>query len=249
LDHESRNFDSEQHAAIGIDSNDEMSRKAGAARIYDFTNQEMVGQPAERIVPLDFQFDGRGLLPKLGPGERMGAFETVRLAKDGPSSPGPATTSLVRDEKGNVVDPLLIAREMSERKQLDEALRAANEAVRSTHAAADSANRAKKDHLVAVGHEMRAAIDSIGGFVDLLTRVGKLTSPQRRYIGLVKTANAALLAIVDDILNFSKVEGAQLDLELHPLFFGNPRGGGRSVTDGIVESGETGLISLKPLSS
>jgi signal transduction histidine kinase len=56
-----------------------------------------------------------------------------------------------------------------------------------------------------MSHEIRTPMTSISGFVDLLTTTGRLTSPQPRYIDLVKTANAALLTIVNDIRDFSKI--------------------------------------------
>jgi len=64
-----------------------------------------------------------------------------------------------------------------------------------------------------MSHEIRTPLTSISGFVDLLTRTGKLTRQQRRYIELVRVANVALLAIVNDILDFSKVEAGQVEIE------------------------------------
>ena len=69
-----------------------------------------------------------------------------------------------------------------------------------------------------MSHEIRTPLTSISGFVDLLARTGKLTRQQRRYVELVRTANAALLTIVNDILDFSKVEAGQLELERASLF-------------------------------
>ena len=110
--------------------------------------------------------------------------------------------------------------DITERKETEDALRSANEALRKANEVAqrlrieaENANRAKTDFLAVMSHEIRTPLTSISGFVDLLTRAGKLTRQQRRYVELVKIANAALLAIVNDILDFSKVEAGQLELE------------------------------------
>ena len=123
------------------------------------------------------------------------------------------TLSLLRDRLGNIVGVSTIARDISERKQIEEALRNANEAAQKARTDAESASRAMSEFLAVMSHEIRTPMTSISGFGDLLASTGTLTSQQRRYVELVKTANAALLTIVNDILDFSKVEAGRLELE------------------------------------
>jgi signal transduction histidine kinase len=127
------------------------------------------------------------------------------------------TLSLLRDRLGNIVGVSTIARDILERKQIEEALRNANEAAQKARTDAESASRAMSEFLAVMSHEIRTPMTSISGFGDLLASTGTLTSQQRRYVGLVKSANAALLTIVNDILDFSKVEAGQLELECLPL--------------------------------
>ena len=78
---------------------------------------------------------------------------------------------------------------------------------------AEAANRAKTEFLATISHEIRTPLMSIGGYADLITRTGRLSREHRRYIDLIQAANQALLTIVNDVLDFSKVEAGQLELQ------------------------------------
>jgi PAS domain S-box-containing protein len=106
-----------------------------------------------------------------------------------------------------------IMRDVTLRNLQARELRDAIEVAQQARVEAESASHAKTEFLAVMSHEIRTPLTSISGFVELLTRTSKLTRQQRRYIGLVRAANAALLTIVNDILDFSKVEAGQLELE------------------------------------
>ena len=243
MDHEYGIFDSQRLAAIVEGSNDAIISKTlegivtswnmSATRIFGYATQEMVGQPIARIVPFDLRDEEREGLAKSRLGERIDTFETIRLAKNGRRIPVSVTMSPLRAVAGDVVGVSMIARDISERKQIEEALRTANEAVQLARMEAKSANRAKTQFLAVMSHEIRTPMSSISGFVDLLTTTGRLTSPQRRYIDLVKTANAALLTIVNDIRDFSKIGAGKRVRERQPPSPSSP------IRDGAA-SGERG---------
>ena len=187
----------------------------GAERIFGHSAQEMVGQPIARIIPEDLQEEERQILAKLARGERIDHFDTVRLSRDGRRIAISLTVSPLRDAAGAIVGASKIARDVTERKQAEDALRQATEAARQAQIEAESANRAKTEFLAVMSHEIRTPLNSISGFIDLLTSTTELTPKQRRYARLVKSANAALLTVVNDILDFSKVEAGQLELDRH----------------------------------
>ena len=197
----------------------------GAARIFGHRASEMVGRPLAGIIPFDLLDEERELLAKIKRGERVSHFDTVRLDKHGRRIAVSVSVSPLTDAAGQIVGASSIARDITERRHAEDALRRANEQAREARiedaqqarADAESANRAKTEFLAVMSHEIRTPLNSITGFVDLLTNSTELTPQQRRYAGLVKTANAALLTIVNDILDFSKVEVDQLDLEQQPF--------------------------------
>lgn len=96
------------------------SWNAGASRIFGYEAEEMIGQPITRIIPPDMQDEEKQILAKLGRGERIDHFETVRLAKDGRRIDISLTVSPLRDKTGNVVGASKVARDVTEKKQIRE---------------------------------------------------------------------------------------------------------------------------------
>lgn len=82
--------------------------------------------------------------------------------------------------------------------------------------AAEKANRAKTDFLANVGHEIRTPINGIMGMADL-TLTTELTSEQRDYMNLIKSSSEALLTVINDILDYSKIEAGRIELESVPM--------------------------------
>lgn len=99
--------------------------------------------------------------------------------------------------------------------QLETRTRDAREAQRR----ADSANRAKGEFLAAMSHELRTPLNAIGGYADLLLMglSGPVTALQMEQLGRIKRSQEHLLGIINDILNFSRVEAGQLTYVIGPV--------------------------------
>jgi PAS domain S-box-containing protein len=114
-----------------------------------------------------------------------------------------ATTFYDRDRKLQGV--FAAARDITERKRVEAELEQAR-------AIAESASQTKSDFLASMSHEIRTPINAIIGIAHLLAQT-QLSSMQDKYVQIFRRAGDNLLHIVNDILDLSKVEASQLELE------------------------------------
>jgi PAS domain S-box-containing protein len=115
----------------------------------------------------------------------------------------------VRDEDGKLREVQIVGRDITERKATEERLA---ETLDEAHAA----NRAKGQFLAAMSHEIRTPMNGVLGMTNLLLDT-KLTPAQRTYAEAVKHSGEALLSIINDILDYSKIEAGRVDIAEGPL--------------------------------
>jgi PAS domain S-box-containing protein len=93
---------------------------------------------------------------------------------------------------------------------------AAEVAVEQARAAAEASAVAKTDFLANMSHELRTPLTSVLGFSRLIKEQPELSSNTRRFVDRVMNAGAALLATVNDILDFSRLEAGQIEVKRQP---------------------------------
>jgi PAS domain S-box-containing protein len=120
--------DSSDDAIISKDLNGIVTSWNNAAeRLFGYTAAEIVGQTVTILIPFDRQHEEPEILSRLRRGERVSHFETVRKRKDGSLLDISLTISPVKDRNGKIIGASKIARDITERKRVEEELRRANQ--------------------------------------------------------------------------------------------------------------------------
>src|SRR6516162_4638168 len=112
------------------------SWNAGAQRIFGYTEAEAVGQPITILIPPELMEEENRILEKLRVGERIDHYETIRVTKAGKRINVSLTIGPMRDSNGKLAGFSKIARDITERKQAQEALRISEERLRLAYQAA-----------------------------------------------------------------------------------------------------------------
>jgi two-component system sensor histidine kinase/response regulator len=133
------------------------------------------------------------------------SMEFEMLRRDGTQIWVEARVTFLTDHKGLVIGLLGVTRNIAERKRMEEELRRAK-------AEAEAATIAKSEFLASMSHEIRTPMNAITGFSDMLLDT-HLDKAQIFYAKTIKSSGDALLSLLNDILDISKIEARRLDLE------------------------------------
>ena len=182
----------------------------GAQRVFGWAAEEVVGQNLELLIPARFR-PGHGervagFRHGERPARRMGERGTIyAVRKDGSEFPAEATIS--KSEADGRVILTAILQDISERKAYERELETAKDR-------AEAAMQAKSMFLANMSHEIRTPLNAVIGMTSLLLHTD-INEEQRDYTETIRSSSEALLSIINDLLDYSKLEVGRLDLERH----------------------------------
>jgi PAS domain S-box-containing protein len=190
-----------------------------AEAMFGYTGAETLGRHISLIIPPERRAEEDEVLARLRRGEKVDHFETERQAKDGRRLNISLTVSPIRDADGRVIGASKVARDITERRLADEALRQAKADAEEAQRMAEAANRAKSEFLASMSHELRTPLNAILGYAELvqLGIHGPVTEGQRGAMERLRRSAEHLLALVNDVLGFAKLEAGVVQYNIAPV--------------------------------
>jgi PAS domain S-box-containing protein len=203
--------EAEQRARSLFESQDDLIVLRDAEGRITFVNDAfcaLAGQSRDALIGSHFA------LPVLEQGDTALETNGTRVHDQKiASSPGPRWIAwregLVRSDAGRPAEMQSVGRDVTDRTESERALAEARDQ-------ADAANRAKSRFLAMTSHEIRTPLNGIIGMSGLLMDT-PLTPEQMTYARAVKTSGDALLSLIEELLDYSKIEAGKIDLEHRPF--------------------------------
>jgi signal transduction histidine kinase/CheY-like chemotaxis protein len=175
-----------------------------AARILGAAPLDLTRYPLlDQLTPLQADSEWHG---------QAGHHRAMAVGPGGKETPVSYTLTMMNGDKGSDAS-VLVFRDI--RQEL-----ADEEALRSARQAADRANRAKSEFLANMSHEIRTPMNGVIGISELLLGTS-LNSEQRSYVDVIRRSGDALLAVINDVLDYSKIEAGKCELHLSDFALGD----------------------------
>ena len=200
-------------AGIITDVNKQMEALTGSTR------DELIGAPFKSYFT-DPEHAEAGIKRVLRE-NKVTNYELTARARDGKQTVVSYNATTFYDRDRNLQGVFAAARDVTERKLLDQALQETNVALESAKSVAEKANQAKSDFLSSMSHELRSPLNAILGFAQLMESGPPLPSAsQMASIVQILQAGWYLLELINEILDLALIESGKLSLSLESISLG-----------------------------
>lgn len=200
-----------------------------AESLFGYTRDELLGSSVDQLVPEASRaahsghrkaFAAAGIARPIGQGADLRAQR-----KDGTEIPVEISLSPIKTEQGIYITAAI--RDVTERKRVEAQVRLLEKGylqeLEARKQEAERLNRLKSEFIASISHELRTPLHTIIGFSDLLAEEseGPLNEEQKRFIGHIHRDSEHLLALINDVLDLSRIEAGGLNLHTEVLPLGD----------------------------
>ena len=180
------------------------------------TRDELIGAPFKNYFT-DPERAEAGIKRVLSEG-KVTNYELTARARDGKETVVSYNATTFHDRDRKLQGVFAAARDVTERKRLEQALQEKNVELESAKSAAEKANLAKSDFLSSMSHELRSPLNAILGFAQLMESDSPSPTPsQKASIDQILQAGWYLLELINEILDLAVIESGKLSLSREPV--------------------------------
>ncbi len=175
------------------------------------THEQLVGQPVWNLMR-ERELSHTSVLNKLSGRQPLQVFVREVMRPDGSVVTVEVHENFILDQQGRIAGLRSCLLDVTEREQALKRLEQYAAELRAARDAAEAAARAKSEFLATMSHEIRTPMNGVIGMTGLLADT-QLTEPQREILAIIRSSGEALLSVINDILDYSKIEAGKLELE------------------------------------
>ena len=181
------------------------SWNAAAERLFGYTSEQAVGRHISLVIPPERLNEEEQIIASMKEGKRIEHYETERVRSDGQRITVSLTISPIKDVSGNVIGVSKIARDVTERRRLEDDLR---------RLAADLsvADRRKNEFLATLAHELRNPLAPMSNMLEVLKRANGDTEILKRAHDTIERQLGQMVRLVDDLLDWNRITHDRLEL-------------------------------------
>jgi PAS domain S-box-containing protein len=179
----------------------------GAERMFGYEAAEMIGKPISLLIPSDHPDEEPSILRRIRSGQPVDHYETKRLTRDGRIIDISLTVSPIRDSQGKIVGASKIARDITEKKRIEEREREAKQR-------AEALSRSKDEFIATVSHELRTPMTAILGWVRMLASGQLKLDAQKKALEVIERNARSQAQLIEDLLDMSRIISGKLKLTM-----------------------------------
>ncbi len=174
------------------------SWNAGAEELFGYTGAEIIGKPITTLVPSDRTTEEAEILARLRKGQASERIDTVRIAENGRQIPVAINVSPLRNRDGDVTGASSIIHDITERREAEEVLKAAD--------------RRKSEFLAMLAHELRNPLAPVRNSLQIMRLAGDDQATVDQAVATIERQVTQMVRLVDDLLDVARINRGKIEL-------------------------------------